>query len=111
MTSTTTTAAVSTIPSGVRSPGTDWDDIACYLGPNGNIFEDINFYIDSVKDSYGIWLKYTSKFFQKWWLRSPYAYVNDYACSVRSGGVVYHDYSVDYSYGRIYFRRALKVGM
>ena len=35
------------------SPGTDWDDIACYLGPNGNIFENINFYIDSVKDSYG----------------------------------------------------------
>lgn len=40
---------------GINSPGTDWDDIACYLGPNGNIFEDINFYIDSVKDSYGIW--------------------------------------------------------
>ena len=37
-----------------NSPGTDWDDIACYLGPNGNIFENINFYVDSVKDSYGI---------------------------------------------------------
>ena len=35
------------------SPGTDWEDIACYLGPNGNIFEDINFYVDSMKDSYG----------------------------------------------------------
>lgn len=35
------------------SPGADWGDIACYLGPNGNIFEDINFYVDSVKDSYG----------------------------------------------------------
>lgn len=40
---------------GINPPGTDWDDIACYLGPDGNIFEDINFYIDSVKDSYGIW--------------------------------------------------------
>lgn len=38
---------------GLNSPGTDWEDIACYLGPNGNIFEDINFYVDSVKDSYG----------------------------------------------------------
>ena len=38
---------------GYFSPGTNWGDIACYLGPNGNIFEDINFYVDSVKDSYG----------------------------------------------------------
>ena len=35
------------------SPGTDLEDIASYLGPNGNIFEDINFYVDSVKDPYG----------------------------------------------------------
>ena len=41
----------------IHSPGTDWSDIACYLGPNGNIFEDINFYVDSVKDSYGFTLR------------------------------------------------------
>ena len=45
------------IPAGIHSPGTDWGDIACYLGPNGNIFEDINFYADSVKDSYGFTLR------------------------------------------------------
>ena len=42
---------------GIHSPGTDWGDISCYLGPDGNIFEDIDFYVDSVKDSYGFILR------------------------------------------------------
>ena len=54
---TTTSMCILMIPAGIHSPGTDWGDISCYLGPNGNIFEDINFYVDSVKDSYGFILR------------------------------------------------------
>ena len=54
---TTTSMCILMIPTGIHSLSTDWGDIACYLGPNGNIFEDINFYVDSVKDSYGFALR------------------------------------------------------
>lgn len=53
--------------------------------------------------SYGIWQKYTSKFFQNyWWLRSPYTYVDNLAWDVTSSGVVSGDFNgnVYFSYGR-----------
>ena len=59
--------------------------------------------------SYGIWKEYTSKFFQKWWLRSPYTSLNAFAWVVASSGIVgsYSHGGVGYySYGRNADRRA-----
>ena len=56
--------------------------------------------------SYGIWQKYTSKIFQKWWLRSPYTNSGSIACVVRSDGDLGNYYVSNYSYGRTSSRRA-----
>ena len=50
----------------------------------------------------GIWQKYASKFFQKyWWLRSPVTSFGGAWVVSPSGGVDLYDYGVWGSYGRI----------
>ena len=108
------------------SPGTDWGDIACYLGPNGNIFEDINFYVDSVKDSYGSPVTTISNFTQIVYPNGilnngSYGVDNSYGSpdirytpfwwvDISGAPDSYLHNDVSYSYGNIYFRRT-RVGI
>ena len=87
----------------LRTPNTYSDGYAYLVNPSGGVDGGgINF-VD-VYDSYGIWLKYATKFIQKyWWLRSPDVY-NDYnAWDVRSSGEIDdgNDDDIGYSYGRL----------
>ena len=107
VTSSTSTATVSRIPTGVRSPIPDWDDYACCVRQSGDVYSD-----NHVRyDSYGCVVRQTiPKFYNFLWLRSPYTnYESNVAWDVISSGYVFIDeygINVDNSYGCIYFRRA-----
>ena len=106
---TSPTAAVATsaaIPTGVRSPTTDYGDGAWIVRPGGNLgFDNVSVVIYS----YGYYDRLLDRkhhFIQKyWWLRSPDSYDDYYAWIVRPSGDV-NDYDDYYdvtggSYGRI----------
>ena len=81
---------------GYKTPVTnlDWNgEVAYFIGPPGSL----GGFSNGVWDSYG---------------KSPISNYSSYACCVWSFGIIGSDHYVSNdSYGRIYFRRALKAGM